>query len=116
MKDILINKKKLTILIVALVLVVTGVSYAYFEIFIKGSISDVTLSVGNMQLNITDDGLLTTNNLNPGDSVSKIFSVSNTGTIASKYTIYLSDVYNTFIDKEHLVYELISSNGHLKMM
>ena len=47
----------------------------------------------------------------PGSSVSKTFTVKNTGNVATNYTIYFSELSNKFVDKTDLVYTLTSSNG-----
>ena len=107
------NKKKLIILsIVAILLIVvlSSASYAYFTT--SGSTgSEETISSGTMALTFTDGPQINATNLAPGDYIEKTFSVTNTGTLATTYDVYLSEVVNTFVQKSDLVYELISNDG-----
>ena len=100
------NKPILLGIIAALILVVSGVSYAYFTVTIKGSISDVSIRAGSMVLTIADDGVITNGNLNPGDSVTKTFTITNTGDLNTKYSIYINDLINELITPTDLVYKL----------
>ena len=107
------NKKKLIILsIVAILLIVvlTQASYAYFTT--PGSTgSEETISSGTMALSFSDGPQINATNLAPGDYIEKTFSVTNTGTLATTYDVYLSEVVNTFVQKSDLVYELTSNDG-----
>ena len=47
----------------------------------------------------------------PSSSVSKTFTVKNTGNVSTNYTIYFSELSNKFVDKTDLVYTLTSSDG-----
>ena len=106
------DKKKLIGIIAILLICIIGVSYAYFSAIIKGTISDVTLSAGNMELTISDgDENIVLDNIGPGVTVEKKFKVKNTGTLSTTYDLYISEVYNTFIDKEDFRYELVSNDG-----
>ena len=107
------NKRKLIILsIVAILLIVvlTQASYAYFTT--PGSTgSEETISSGTMALSFSDGPQINATNLAPGDYIEKTFSVTNTGTLATTYDVYLSEVVNTFVQKSDLVYELTSNDG-----
>ena len=107
------NKKKLIILsIVAILLIVvlTQASYAYFTT--PGSTgSEETISSGTMALSFSDGPQINATNLAPGDYIEKTFSVTNTGTLATTYDVYLSEVVNTFVQRNDLVYELTSNDG-----
>ena len=107
------NKRKLIILsIVAILLIVvlSSASYAYFTT--PGSTgSEETISSGTMALTFTDGPQINATNLAPGDYIEKTFSVTNTGTLATTYDVYLSEVVNTFVQKNDLVYEITSNDG-----
>ena len=55
-----------------------------------------------MKIKFADGPEISLKNAIPGDSLIKIFTVENTGTVATTYDIYLSDVVNTFVDKSDL--------------
>ena len=107
------NKKKLIILsIVAILLIVvlSSASYAYFTT--SGSTgTEETITSGTMALTFSDGPQINATNLAPGDYIEKTFSVTNTGTLATTYDVYLSEVVNTFVQKNDLVYEITSNDG-----
>ena len=107
------NKKKLIILSIILVLilvVLSSASYAYFTT--SGSTgTEETITSGTMALSFSDGPQINATNLAPGDYIEKTFSVTNTGTLATTYDVYLSEVVNTFVQKSDLVYEITSNDG-----
>ena len=116
MKNILsnlkVNKKyQIALLIIAIMLIVSGVSYAYFAIAITGTSNHNIVTSGSMKITYTDGPEVRMDNAIPGDTVTKTFTVKNTGTVDTAYDIYLSDVVNTFADQSDLVYTLTSDTG-----
>ena len=77
--------------------VITSVSYAYFNDGIAIGNEQVITS-GTLSLNLADGDKVTLDNMVPGDILEKEFAVENTGTVNTKYDIYLSE-------------ELISNDG-----
>ena len=77
--------------------------------FYKGKTS-IKVIDNNLKLNI-DNSNIELINSNPGDSITKTFSVKNNGSNTTNYDIYLSDIVNTFNDKSDLVYKLESAKG-----
>ena len=110
-------KKKYNIIIIILaaflVIGTTIASYAYFtaSVDVNGSVYDTVITSGEMALMLNDGNQVSLNNAIPGDSVEKTFSVKNTGTVETKYDIYLSELINRLEDKNDLVYVLVSKNG-----
>ncbi len=98
-------------LIVAAIALVIGTSYAYFMATVTGGDSgnETVIKSGNLSLTLTDNNSLTLNGI-PGDSASKEFTVTNTGTNETFYNIKMVDVTNTFVDKNDLVYTLVGDN------
>ena len=98
---------------IGLVISITSFSYAYFVGQINdGTVNNNSVTTGVMEVAFIDGELVgTTSNMIPGQSVTKHFSVVNTGTVATRYDIYLNDVVNTFVDKSDLVYSLSSTGG-----
>ena len=96
-----------------LVSIAIASSYAYFVANVSGNkdTNNVVVTNGVMSLKYTDGDDITLANAVPGSSVSKTFTVKNTGNVSTNYTIYFSELSNKFVDKTDLVYTLTSSDG-----
>ena len=109
--------KKIIILsivgVLMLVSIVVATSYAYFTANVSGNkdTNNVVITNGVMSLEYKDGDEITLDNAVPGNSVTKTFTVKNTGNVATNYTIYFSELSNKFVDKTDLVYTLTSSDG-----
>ena len=109
--------KKIIILsivgVLLLVSIVVATSYAYFTANVSGNkdTNNVVITNGVMSLEYTDGDEINLANAIPGSSVSKTFTVKNTGNVSTNYTIYFSELSNKFVDKTDLVYTLTSSDG-----
>ena len=107
------NKKKMIIPIVASILtlvILTGVSYAYFNAKITENNKTKTIIKSN-ELGLTFTGVseITANSMIPGDSFTKTFTVENTSNRAVDYNIYMENITNEF--NEDLVYTLEDETG-----
>ena len=106
------NKKLLIPVIASLitVLVLSGVSYAYFSAKIKENNKTETILKSN-ELNLIFTGTkeITANDMIPGDSFTKTFTVENTSNRAVDYNIYMENITNEF--NEDLVYTLEDTTG-----
>ena len=110
------NKKIIILSIVGvlmLVSIVVATSYAYFVANVSGNkdTNNVVVTNGVMSLEYKDGDEITLANAVPGNSVTKTFTVKNTGNVSTNYTIYFSELSNKFVDKTDLVYTLTSSDG-----
>ena len=110
------DKKILILSIVGVLLLVSiavATSYAYFTANVTGNkdTNNVVITNGVMSLEYKDGDEITLANAVPGNSVTKTFTVKNTGNVATNYTIYFSELSNKFVDKTDLVYTLTSSDG-----
>ena len=110
------NHIKQLVLVIAILIITLAsfASYAYFTADVQGNdtAANNVITTGNMKITYEDGSVIgTTNNMIPGDSIEKRFSVKNTGTVDTVYDLYLNNVINTFNTREDLVYELISENG-----
>ena len=109
--------KKILILsivgVLMLVSIVVATSYAYFVANVSGNkdTNNVVVTNGVMALEYKDGDEITLANAVPGNSVTKTFTVKNTGNVATNYTIYFSELSNKFVDKTDLVYTLMSTDG-----
>ena len=109
--------KKIIILsivgVLLLVSIVVATSYAYFVANVSGNkdTNNVVVTNGVMSLEYKDGDAINLGNAIPGSSVSKTFTVKNTGNVSTNYTIYFSELSNKFVDKTDLVYTLTSSDG-----
>ena len=111
------NKKLLLVFLCALIVcIISTASYAYFTASVAGnnSAEATVITTGHMEITYAESNVIgTTSNMVPGNHIDKPFTVENTGTVDTAYTIYLNDVINTFATKSDLVYELITSDGRV---
>ena len=106
------NKKVLIPVVASLVtvLVLSGVSYAYYSAKIKENNKTETVIKSNeLNLIFTGTNEITANNMIPGDSFTKTFTVENTSNRAVDYNIYMENITNEF--NEDLVYTLEDETG-----
>ena len=96
-----------------LVSIAIASSYAYFVANVSGNkdTNNVVVTNGVMSLEYKDGDEINLANAVPGNSVTKTFTVKNTGNVSTNYTIYFSELSNKFVDKTDLVYTLTSSDG-----
>jgi hypothetical protein len=109
------NKKdyKLIIFIGVLLCIslIIGTSYAFFTATVTGAAKETAITSGTMSILYTDGPEVTLENAIPGSTVTKTFTVKNTGTVSTNYDVYLSEVINGFVDQTDLVYSLVSADG-----
>ena len=86
MKD---NKILFGTFIVLLLLLTTGLSYAWFSANISGNenAKNVVVEAGTLSLVYTDGPEIKAQNIKPGWSTTKEVSVKNTGTLDTNYNI-----------------------------
>ena len=111
------NKIKLVVLALAVVMLVTSASYAWFAATVRndGTPESNIVTTGNMEITYSDGQIIgTPSNMIPGQSITKSFTVRNTGSVETQYVIYLSEVINTFNPASDLEYKLeyTSTNGY----
>ena len=104
------RKYQILLLIIGILLITSGVTLAYFSINnISGNQNIVTSGV--MKLTFSDGPEVKLDNAIPGDTVTKTFSVKNTGNVSTSYDLYFSDLINSFGDPTDLVYTITSTDG-----
>ena len=110
-------QKKQTILVVAsLLVVVLSVTLAYFTAQIIGKEKNVSVSSADLKIIFTDtDGNIEGNDITPGWSNSKTFTVKNESNRTYKYDIIIKDLVNTFVTEGYLQYKITSTNNGYNM-
>ena len=110
-------QKKQTILVVAsLLVVVLSVTLAYFTAQIIGEGKNISVSSADLKIIFTDtDGNIEGNNITPGWSSSKTFTVKNESNGTYKYDIIIKDLINTFKTYKYLEYKITSTDGGYNM-
>ena len=110
-------QKKQTILVVAsLLVVVLSVTLAYFTAQIIGEGKNISVTSADLKIVFTDtDGNIEGNDITPGWSNSKTFTVKNESNGTYKYDIIIKDLVNTFKTYKYLQYKIISTDGGYNM-
>ena len=92
--------------IVLVVLILLGLTYAYFVTRIRGNTNNKSISVTTAELSLVyadGNGLISAQKIRPGTTISeKTFTVTNDGDDTVSYGVYLEDVINTFERTEDL--------------
>ncbi len=108
------SKKVLIPVIASLVtvLVLSGVSYAFYSAKIKENNKTETVIKSNvLGLEYTGVTDINVEDIVPGDSFTKTFTVKNTSNREVNYNIYMENITNEF--NEDLVYTLTDENGEV---
>src|SRR5574344_953788 len=96
------NKMMFGMLLVFVFLLSVGLTYAYFNIVVSGNNDATSINTSTGTLNITYNGgaQVVANNIYPGWTTTKTFTVENTGTLTAYYQISFIDLTNTIINNE----------------
>ena len=89
-----------------------GVSYAYFKARVSGEGKTISLRSKGIYVLYSGDATLASENISPGWSVTKEFTVENQGSNNEVYNIYIEGLVNTFVTSGYLQYKITSSNGY----
>ena len=106
-KEFFKYKSVIYLSIVLCLLLVIGVSYAYFSITINGNeeAQDIRVTTGNLSLFYNSGPELKVDSIKPGYQLIKEFTVTNTGDFDTEFDINMIDMINTIL-KDELVYTL----------
>ena len=109
------NKKKKIILVSILlsaILLIVGVSYAYYSANVKEvNKTQTVIKTNELEIIFTGTSEITASGIVPGESFKKTFTVENVSNIPVTYNIYLENITNEF--DEDLVYTLTDDNGEV---
>ena len=99
MKD---NKILIGTALVLLLLLTTGLSYAYFSTAVKGNdnAKDVVVEAGTLKLTYTDGPAINAQYIKPGWTTTKEVSVKNNGTLDAYYNIIWQSLTNGITNDE----------------
>ena len=88
--------------IALLLLLTTGLSYAYFSASISGNenAKNVVVEAGTLKLTYTDGPAINAQHIKPGWSTTKEVSVKNNGTLDTNYNVIWQSLTNTIINNE----------------
>ena len=88
--------------IALLLLLTTGLSYAYFSASISGNenAKDMVVEAGTLKLTYTDGPAINAQHIKPGWSTTKEVSVKNNGTLDTNYNIIWQSLTNTITNNE----------------
>ena len=107
------NKKQIVIatsVLVVITILLLGLTYAYYKTRINGNTKDKSIIVTSKKLEITyadGNGVISpTEKIEPGYTVTKTFTVENTGDQTLSYSIKLDNITNTFTRTEDWTYVL----------
>src|SRR5574344_952175 len=98
-----INKMLFGIVIAFVFLASIGFTYAFFTVTssVQGNANDILTSTGTLQLDYADaDHNLVINNAYPGNTATKTFVVTNTGTLDAVYNIKWKTLANEITNDE----------------
>ena len=110
------KEKKYLIYGVCLVLILlVGLTYAYFSIIILGEKKKVTVNTTDLRIVFDNGDDIEGINIEPGWSITKTFSVENKTSNEYKYNLVFKDLINTFVTKGYLVYKITSTNNGYNM-
>ena len=114
------RRQKITLLIIGIILillVLIGLTYAYFVTRINGSITE-SVDAKTLKLELVygenDPTIKFGDNVLPGYSVSKEFSVTNKGSSVDYFSIKMENVVNTFIRREDIIYIIEKEGEEIK--
>ncbi len=101
----MIDKDKMTLFVTGmflLLIMTTGLSYAYFSASISGneSAKDMVVEAGTLSLVYTDGPEIKAQNIKPGWSTTKEVSVKNNGTLGAYYNVIWQSLTNTISNNE----------------
>ena len=115
------NTKTQTIIAASLLILATlsllGLTYAYYKSRIIGNSNwrSIGAKLGKIEVTYEDgNNEITANNVGPGDSIEKTFSVRNTGDAEANYGIIIENIINTFERYQDWTYILKKDESIIK--
>ncbi len=104
------NKKYLIIGIISTLIILVGVSIAYFSAQVSGDTKKVTIKSGSIYVIFTDGEIINAENIGLNWTYKKEFSVENQSSKEFYYDINLEELLNTFETHGFLQYKITSKD------
>ena len=105
------KKKYVLALIVSILIILLGTTYAYFKPRISGNSKKITLKANGLYIKYEGSLSIPSQSIEPGWETSFNFTVTSTSKSTETYDIYLKDLINTFVTDGYLQYKITSDNG-----
>ena len=101
-----------TLLVISLFLSAVGASWSWFKPLMGNhDVEDVTVETANLSIVYNSGPQYNVNNVLPGWSGTKTFTVTNNGEREATYNISWQNITNLFNGKNDIVYSITSTNG-----
>ena len=109
------KKRFIIIGIISILVMMIGVSYAYFTGMVIGEGKPINVKANRLAIIFTDTEEIANVEIEPGWSTSKIFTVENKSGSVFYYDINIEDLINTFVTTGYLQYKITSTDGGYNM-
>ena len=110
------NEKKYLFYGIGIVLIVLiGVTFAYFTAQIIGDTKEISVTTADLKVIFTNGESITGAEIEPGWSITKTFSVENKTKGTYNYNIVIKDLINTTTTYGYLKYKITSTNDGYNM-
>lgn len=98
-------KNTIYFLVTIIICLSIAMTYAFFNIQVLGNPTDNTISLesGVLSLRFEDNNQIYVSNVLPGFEREKVFTVSNTGSYRTFYTLKYENIDNTFLNDEIVI-------------
>ena len=111
----MLKDKKYKLVIIALIIetivLISVSSFAYFTATVSSNSQVNTVTTGKMSIVYEEGMQIKLDNAVPGDTATKTFTITNTGTVDTTYDIYITSVANDLLDLSNVTYSLKSTTG-----
>ncbi len=105
------KKNYLIIGVVSILILTVSVSLGYWMAYIEGNGAPIDLTAQDLKIVFDDNGNIEANNIEPGWTYKKTFSVTSKTNETYEYKIIIKDLINTF-KTDYLKYKITSSHGY----
>ena len=94
----------MSFLVISFIIGIAGISYAYFRYQINPvNVSSLSIKTTNLVLEYSESLNILGENIVPGWTATKTFTVKNNGNAPTNYKISWTDVTNSFVNKGYLI-------------
>ena len=109
------KKIDIGVIITTLIIVTVSTSFAYYMAKIVGTPKDVNVIAKNINIKLSNNGLIGDTVISPGWSKTNTFTITNNSDEEYKYNIIIKDLVNTFETYDYLQYKITSDNNGYNM-